>query len=459
MTKPLVALVGRPNVGKSTLFNKLVGERLAVVDDRPGTTRDRQIAEALWNGVTFDVVDTGGIEILSNDPKAKPLSTDSSDFIPQIREQAELAIQEAEAVVFVVDVTTGITSADSQVADILRKSQVMKEGKAFPPIFLAVNKNDNIERLSEIYVFYELGMGEPFGISAMHGVGTGDLLDAIVAALPKPESAEEDESIKIAIVGRPNVGKSSLLNRLLGEDRVIVSPIAGTTRDAIDTKMNYQGMPLTLIDTAGIRRRGKIEVGVEKYSVLRTYKALDRADVALLLIDAVEDIALQDAHIAGMVIEKQRSVVVIINKWDAIEKDSYTMNAVAEKVRQQLHFLDYVPLLFISAKTGLRVEQVMPMALRVQEERLVRISTGEVNRILREAMMKHAPTSSGGKRLKIYFASQVSTNPPTFVFRTNDPTLAHFTYQRFIENQIRERYPFLGTPIRLIFKGRGESDL
>ncbi|MBI5712654.1 MAG: ribosome biogenesis GTPase Der, partial [Chloroflexi bacterium] len=283
MTKPLVALVGRPNVGKSTLFNRLIGERLAVVDDRPGTTRDRQIAEALWNGITFDVVDTGGIEVLGRDPKAKPLSIDSADFIPQIREQAELAIEEANAVIFVVDVTTGMTVADEQAADILRKRQKQRDGVPYPPIFIAVNKNDTADRLSDIYPFYELGMGELYGISAMHGVGTGDLLDAVVAALPK-EEVEEDESVKIAIVGKPNVGKSSLLNRLLGEERVIVSPIAGTTRDAIDTKLNYEGMPITLIDTAGIRRRGKIEVGVEKYSVLRTYKALDRADVALVLI-------------------------------------------------------------------------------------------------------------------------------------------------------------------------------
>jgi len=458
MTKPLVALVGRPNVGKSTLFNRLVGERLAVVDDRPGTTRDRQIAEALWNGVTFDVVDTGGIEVLGHDPKAKPLSIDSADFIPQIREQAELAIEEANAVIFVVDVTTGMTVADEQAAEILRKRQKQRDGIPYPPIFIAVNKNDTVERLSDIYPFYELGLGELYGISAMHGVGTGDLLDAVVAALPK-EEVEEDESIKIAIVGKPNVGKSSLLNRLLGEERVIVSPIPGTTRDAIDTKLIYEGMPITLIDTAGIRRRGKIEVGVEKYSVLRTYKALDRADVALVLIDAIEGITLQDAHIAGMVLEKKRSVVVIVNKWDAVEKDSYSMNDFTEKVRTQLHFVDYVPLLFISAKTGQRVEQVMPMALRVQEERLVRVPTAELNRIVRDAMLKHAPTSRGGKRLKIFYAAQVGTDPPTFVFHINDPKLAHFTYERFMENQIRETYPFFGTPIQLVFKGRDEKDL
>jgi GTP-binding protein len=458
MPKPLVALVGRPNVGKSTLFNRLIGERLAVVDDTPGTTRDRQFAEAEWNGLLFDVVDTGGIEVLGRDPSAKPLSVDSADYITEIRTQAELAITEAEAVIFVTDVLTGITAADEQVADILRRHQKLVDGQRRPPVFLAVNKVDNLKRHDDVYDFYQLGMGEPFPISGLNGLGTGDLLDAVVAALPKPEAAEEDESVKVAIVGRPNVGKSSLLNKLLGEERAIVSPIPGTTRDAIDTRFEFQGLPVTLIDTAGVRRRGRINVGVEKYSVLRTYKAIDRADVALLLIDGVEGVTAQDAHIAGIVLEKNRSVVVVVNKWDAVEKDTYTMNVFTEKIRSELHFLDYVPVLFISAKTGQRVDQVLPTALRVQEERLVRIPTSELNRIVREAMMTHAPHSKTGQRLKIFYASQVGVAPPTFLFHVNDPKLVHFTYRRFLENQIRERYGFTGTPLRLSFRARSEKD-
>ncbi|MBM4423397.1 MAG: ribosome biogenesis GTPase Der [Chloroflexi bacterium] len=457
MPKPLIALVGRPNVGKSTFFNRLIGEPRAVVDDTPGTTRDRQFGESEWNGVAFDVVDTGGIEIASREPNAKPLSVDSADFIPEIRAQAELAITEADAVIFLTDAASGPTAADHEVADILRKHQKMADGQPRPPVFLAVNKGDNPARRDEAYGFYELGMGDPFPISAMHGIGTGDLLDAVIAALPKQEAVEEDTSVKVAIVGRPNVGKSSLLNRLLGEERAIVSPIPGTTRDAIDTQLEYEGMAVTLIDTAGIRRRGHISVGVEKYSVLRTLRAIDRADVVLLLIDAVEGITAQDAHIAGMVIDKNRSVVVVVNKWDAVEKDTHTMNIFTDTVRQGLHFLDYVPILFISAKTGQRTDQVLPTALRVQEERLVRIPTSELNQIVREAMDKHMPSFKSGRRLKILYASQVDTDPPTFLFHVNSPELVHFTYRRFLENQIRERYSFLGTPLRLSFRGRSDK--
>jgi GTPase len=458
MPKPLIALVGRPNVGKSTLFNRLIGERRAVVDDAPGTTRDRQFGEAEWNGIEFDVVDTGGIEVVNRDPNVAPLSTDSADFIPEIRSQAELAITEADIVIFMTDAATGPTGADHEVASILRRHQRNVDGQMRPPVFLAVNKGDNPERRDDAYVFYELGMGDPFAISAMHGLGTGDLLDAMVAALPKQPETEPDESVKIGIVGRPNVGKSSLLNKLLGEERVIVSPIPGTTRDAIDTKLEYEGMAITLIDTAGIRRRGHIDVGVEKYSVLRTLRAIDRTDVVLLLIDAVEGITAQDTHIAGMIIDKSRSVVVIVNKWDAIDKDTDTMNVFTEKVRQELHFVDYVPILFISAKTGQRVDQVLAMALRVQEERLVRISTSQLNQIVRDALDKHMPSFKSGKRLKIFFSSQVDTDPPTFLFHVNDPTLIHFTYRRFLENQIREQYSFLGTPIRLSFRGKRDKD-
>ncbi len=449
--KPLVALVGRPNVGKSTLFNRLAGERLAVVDDTPGTTRDRLVAESEWNGVVFDVVDTGGIDPTAGRGKP-PLSIASADFVKEIREQAQMAVGSADLVVMLVDAESGVTPADREVADILRKNQRRRGGKPFPPILLAVNKCDSVERFALAAQFYELGLGDPIPISALHGVGTGDLLDAIVAALPPiPQNeGEEEESVAIAIVGKPNVGKSSLLNRLLGEERVIVSPIAGTTRDAVDTEMTYNGVPITLIDTAGIRRRGRIETGVEKYSVMRSLRAIRRADVALLVLDATTPISAQDAHIAGFVLDAWKSVVVVVNKWDAVEKDTYTMNAYIAEIRQKLHFLDYVPILFVSAKTGHRVSRILPTALQVNEARLTRLPTSLVNRILQEAQDIHTPPTKSGKMLKIYFGAQVSVAPPTFVLQVNDPDLMHFTYLRFLENRIREAHPFPGTPIRII---------
>ncbi|TET96056.1 MAG: ribosome biogenesis GTPase Der [Anaerolineales bacterium] len=455
MPRPIVALVGRPNVGKSTLFNRLAGERLAVVDDKPGTTRDRLVAEAEWNGIIFDIVDTGGIDP-TNMSRLEPLSIDSADYISSIRDQAEIAAREADAVLLLVDVESGITPADEEIVEILRKQQRMVAGKLHPPVLLIVNRCDNAKRRAGAAEFYALGMGDPIPISALHGTGTGDLLDQLIETI-KPEATLEepdDESLKIAIVGRPNVGKSSLLNRLLGEERVIVSPIPGTTRDAVDTQLVHHGLPITLIDTAGIRRRGRIEPGVEKYSVLRALKAIERADVVLLLIDAAEGATAQDAHIAGMVIDKMKSVVVLVNKWDLVKKDSYTMNAYTEHVRQILNFLDFVPVLFISAKTGQRVSQVLPAALRVQEERLIRIPTGELNRLLQKALNAHAPPTRKGKRLNILFVSQVRTNPPTFLFHVNNPDLVHFSYSRYLENQIRNEYGFLGTPIRLSFRKR-----
>jgi GTP-binding protein len=455
MTKPVVALVGRPNVGKSTLFNRLAGERLAVVDDTPGTTRDRKVAEAEWNGITFDIVDTGGIDP-TNLRRKEPLSVDSADYIPQIRAQAEMAAYEADAILFLVDVENGVTPADQEVAGILRNLQQKRAGKLWPPVLLIVNRCDNSQRRAQAAEFYRLGMGNPIPISALHGTGTGDMLDELIESMgakPRPE-LELDTSVKIAIVGRPNVGKSSLLNRLLGEERVIVSPIPGTTRDAVDTQLTYHGTPITLIDTAGIRRRGRIEPGVEKYSVLRALKAMDRADVVLLLVDATEGVAAQDAHIAGMAIDKMKSVVVVVNKWDAIPKDTHTMPAYTLHVREQLNFLDYVPVLFISALTGQRIGQVLPTALRVQEERLRRIPTGEFNRLLQQALSAHAPPARKGKQLKITFASQVRSNPPTFLFHVNDPELVHFSYQRYLENRIRHHYSFLGTPLRLSFRRR-----
>jgi GTP-binding protein len=461
MPKPLVAIVGRPNVGKSTLFNRLVGEQRAVVDDRAGTTRDRLVAEAEWNGVRFDLVDTGGIEPLARAERSDdPLSVDSAQFIPQIRAQAEMAIADADAIIFMTEATAGPTAADREVADILRRRQVRRGDTLFPPVVLAANKAENPEREAEAVSLYELGMGEPMPISALHGTGTGDLLDALVnslAATPTPEPEAEDTSVKIAIVGRPNVGKSSLLNRLLGQERAIVSPIPGTTRDALDTPLVYQGVPVTLIDTAGLRRRGHIDPGVEKWSALRVFKAIARSDVALLVIDAGEPFTAQDAHVAGFVIDALKSAVVVVNKWDTVQKDEHTLDEFTRRLRTELHFLDYVPVLFVSAKTGQRTDQILPTALRVQEERLVRIPTSELNRIVREAVAEHPPQPFGNHLLKINYASQVRTDPPTFLFHVNDPELVHFSYQRYLENRLRAVYSFMGTPLRLSFRKKNKD--
>ncbi|MEZ0395143.1 MAG: ribosome biogenesis GTPase Der [Anaerolineales bacterium] len=454
--KPVVALVGRPNVGKSTLFNRLAGERLAIVDETPGTTRDRLVAEAEWTDVYFDIVDTGGIDPTHGGKT--PLSVGSAEFIEQIRAQALMAVQDADAVLFLTDGQAGVTPADREVADILRRRQKTVEGRPWPPIFVVVNKCESAQSRQAAAEFYELGLGEPYPISALHGTGTGDLLDALVAAFPPATPGEADDSVKIAIVGKPNAGKSSLLNRLVGEERAIVSPIPGTTRDAIDTRLVVNGLPVTLIDTAGIRKRGKIQPGVERYSVLRSFKAIERADVVLLLIDAVEGITAQDEHIAGFILDAWKSCVVLVNKWDAVEKDTYTLDAYTHQVRQALNFMDYVPILFISAKTGQRVGQVLPLALRVQEERLARITTAMLNRVLREAQDRQPPPTRAGRQLKIYYGSQVRNDPPTFVLHVNDPKLAHFSYLRYLENRFRETYGFLGTPIRIIVKGRREKE-
>jgi GTP-binding protein len=463
MPKPLVAIVGRPNVGKSTLFNRLIGERRAVVDDAAGTTRDRLVAEAEWNGVIFDVVDTGGIEPLPRVAGRGPvLAEDSAEFIPEIRAQAEMAIAEADAVVFMTDVTSGPTAADREVAQVLRRYQQRRDGQVYPPVILAVNKSESLAREAEAAEFYALGMGDPIPISAIHGTGTGDLLDAIVAALPSappPDFDEEDDdSIKIAIVGRPNVGKSSLLNRLLGQERAIVSPVAGTTRDAVDTHLLYGDQELTLIDTAGLRRRGHIDPGVEKWSAIRAFRAIARADVALLVVDATEPFTAQDAHIAGYILDEYKSVVVVVNKWDAIEKDEHTLTEYTRRLRAELSFLDYVPVLFISAKTGQRVDQVLPTALRVQEERLVRVPTSELNRLVREAVDTNPPHPRGERQLKITYATQARTDPPTFLFFVNDPELMHFSYKRYLENTLRRHYSFLGTPIRLSFRKKDKDE-
>lgn len=457
--RPVVALVGRPNVGKSTLFNRLAGERLAVVDATPGTTRDRLVAEAEWNGVVFDVVDTGGIDPMAMS-RGEPLSVGSAEYIDHIRTQAEIATRHADAIIFMVDVTSGVTSADEEVANIIRRMQRRKDGDLQPKVLLAVNRCENEQRRAEASQFYELGLGDPQPISALHGTGTGDLLDELIVLIAPSGPGEETEEsdLGIAIVGRPNAGKSSLLNKLLGEERVIVSPIPGTTRDAVDTRLVYEDKVITLIDTAGIRRRGKIEPGVERYSVMRALKAIERADVILLIIDAERGVTAQDTHIAGMVLDKTKSVVVLINKWDLIAKDTYTMDEYTQHVRSMLNFLDYVPVLFISAKTGLRVHKVLPLAIEVQEQRFVRIPTGELNRLLQKALAAHAPPTRKGRRLKFMFASQVRTDPPTFLFHVNDPDLVHFTYARYLENRIRSEYPFVGTPIRLSFRPRSRDD-
>lgn len=452
MSKPIVALVGRPNVGKSTLFNRIVGGRRAIVEDIPGTTRDRLYGDTEWNGVLFAVVDTGGLEILESTKRrrpqeqAAPLSTASIGFIPEIRQQAEMAIAEADLIVMLVDVLDGLTPADEDVADVLRRSD--------KPVLVAANKADNRERQQAAVEFYALGLGEVFPVSALHGLGTGELLDEIISALPAIEEVEEPDALKIALVGRPNVGKSSLLNKLLGEERAIVSAIPGTTRDATDTYLTWEGQPVLLIDTAGIRRRGRIEQGIEKYSVLRAIKAIARADVVVLLLDAQDLVTAQDAHVAGYILEEKRSIIVVVNKWDLIEKDTYTMDAYTKQIRADLRFLDYVPVLYISALMGQRVQKLLPLASEVYQERLRRIPTGELNRLVEDATIRHSPPHKAGKRLKFYYATQAGVDPPTFVFFVNDTRLAHFSYRRYLENQIRRRYRYLGTPLKLVFRSR-----
>lgn len=448
---PLIALVGRPNVGKSTLFNRIVGRRRAVVSETPGTTRDRLYEEAEWSGVPFHIVDTGGIELTAG-WGSEPLSEDSSRFMEGIVQQARIAIQDADAVIFVVDGQAGVTSADREVAEILRQSQ--------KPTVVAANKLESARLWDNAYEFYELAVGQVLAISALHGTGVGDLLDELVELLPAFTGEiddEEDDSIKIALLGRPNVGKSTLLNKLVGEERAIVSPLAGTTRDAIDTKLRWHGEEFTLIDTAGIRRRGRIDPGVEKYSVLRAIKALDRADISLLLLDAEDGITAQDTHIGGMLQEEESGVIILVNKWDAVEKDTHSVAAFTEEVRRRFDFLPFAPVLFISAETGQRVSKILPLVKEVQEARHKRIPTGRLNRLVRDAVARHPPPAKGGQNVKFFYTTQAETVPPTFIFFVNKPELIHFTYERYLENRIREVEPFTGTPIRLRFRARSEE--
>ena len=439
MAKPIVAIVGRPNVGKSTLFNRLVGERRAIVDETPGTTRDRMYGTVEWNGRLFTLVDTGGLEF------------EGADAINRgIIDQVEEAIERADVILFVVDAKEGPTSVDYDVADLLRKTD--------KPVILIANKADNPERTLSAVEFYQLGMGEPVAISSIHGYGTGDLLDDILRLIaPGGEEAEEEADLRLAIVGRPNVGKSSLVNALAGETRAMVSQVPGTTRDAIDTLIEYMDKSILLVDTAGIRRRGRIERGIEKYSVLRAIKAVERCDVAALVIDAEEGLTAQDAHVSGYVLDAAKGMIIVVNKWDLVKKGPATTAEYTRQIRRELRFMDYVPLIFTSAVTGQRVTKILDTALEIAKEREKRVQTSLINDAMQEAFVKHPPPSARGKTLKLMYVTQAGIKPPTFVFFVNDPRLVHFSYMRFLENEIRARFGFAGTPIRTIFKPRSEK--
>lgn len=445
MARPVVAVVGRPNVGKSTLFNRLIGERRAVVDAVPGTTRDRLYGTAEWRGREFTVVDTGGIG-MEGDPSRGSAVPVREDVLAQAQE----AMDEADVILFVVDAVTGPVPADHDVADLLRRSR--------KPIVVAANKADGDRQGRNSVEFYELGLGEGLPISALHGTGTGDLLDAIVERFePADVEPEEGPHLSLAIVGRPNVGKSSLINALLGKQRSIVSPVAGTTRDAIDTELQVDGRRVLLIDTAGIRRRGRIERGVEKFSVLRAIRAVERAEVAVLVIDAVDGVTAQDTHVGGYIQEARKGLIVVVNKWDLIEKDTNTAKEYTDRIRRDLSFVDWAPLVFISALTRQRVPRILELAETVQARRDMRVPTPKLMELVREAVSRHV-VSERGRQLKIYYATQAGTRPPTFVFFVNDPKLLHFSYQRYLENQLRAAFDFEGTAIRLVFRGRDEKD-
>lgn len=442
----MVAILGRPNTGKSTLFNRLVGERRAIVSDVPGTTRDRLYGDAEWLGVEFSIIDTGGLQ---DDDELGQLTT--RQIGERTQAQAHFAIEEADVILFLVDGRGGMTAADLDVAEVVRES-----GK---PVILGVNKTETETRRIAAFEFYELGLGEPIPFSALHGTGTGDLLDALVRQLPRADDVEEEDPLPaIAIVGRPNVGKSALLNTLIGSERSIVADLPGTTRDTIDSVVDWAGNRVLLIDTAGIRRRGRIETGIEKYSVLRAQRAVDRADVALVVIDADEGFTAQDQHIAGYVVEQGKGLVLVVNKWDLVTKDHRTMDEFRKKAAEAFNFAPWSPLIFISALTGQRVNQIIEIALHVIGEREKRIGTGELNRLVRDAVAKHPPPSRAGKWLKFYYATQVGSSPPRFVFFCNEPRSVHFSYERYLENQLREEYRFDGTPIVLHFRGRRRDE-
>ena len=441
MALPVVAVVGRPNVGKSTLFNKLIGKRLSIVEDTPGVTRDRIYAKGEWRNRQFMLVDTGGIETSTEDV-----------ILKQMRQQAELAIERADVIILVTDVRCGVTADDSAVASMLQKS-----GK---PVILAVNKCDTIgEPPMELYEFYNLGIGDPYPISAAHGHGTGDMLDALYEYLPEEDAEDDDEdNIRVAIIGKPNVGKSSLVNRIAGEERVIVSNVAGTTRDATDTVVENEEGTFTLIDTAGIRKKAKVTERIEHYSVLRAYMAVDRADVCLILIDAAEGFTEQDSKVAGYAHEQGKASIIVVNKWDLIEKDNKTMREYEDKLKNDFSFMSYAPFLFISAKTGQRVQKLFSLIREVYLQNNIRISTGMLNDVLAYATTRVQPPSDKGKRLKIYYITQASSKPPTFVIFVNRADLFHFSYQRYLENQIRSTFGLSGTPVRFVVRERAKDE-
>jgi GTP-binding protein len=440
MAIPLVAVVGRPNVGKSTFFNKMAGRRIAIVDDTPGVTRDRIYADCQWQRHSFTLIDTGGIDPYSEDP-----------LLLQMRLQAQIAIEMADAILFLVDGKEGMTGSDAEVADLLRRAN--------KPVLVAVNKIDNFEHEINAADFYELGFGTPHAISSVNLLGFGDLLDELCELLP--ESALEDageEAIKVAVCGKPNVGKSSLVNKLLGEERVMVSEIAGTTRDAIDSKLEHDGREYTIIDTAGIRRKARInDRTLERYSVIRAFDAIRRCDVALLLIDATQGVTEQDTKVAGYIEKEGKACIVVVNKWDSIEKETGTLESYKKQVLEELKFMDYVPVMFISALTGQRTHGILPLVAQVYNAASHRVTTGMLNDAIHDAIMVTPPPTDKGRRLRIFYATQQSVRPPTFVLFTNDPKLMHFSYERYIENYLRKTFPFDGTPIRIIVKGRDEK--
>ena len=436
MAKSIVAIVGRPNVGKSTLFNKLAGKRISIVEDHPGVTRDRIYTEVQWQDRTFTLIDTGGIEPHSEDLMLK-----------QMKQQAEVAIETAEVIIFLVDGQEGITPSDREVANLLRRAR--------KKIILAVNKIDAPKYKDNIYEFYNLGLGEPMGISSGQALGLGDLLDEIIKNLsPEEEEVYDEYTIKVAVVGKPNVGKSSLVNKILGEQRVIVSDVPGTTRDAIDTPFTMGEGKYVFIDTAGMRKRGKVFESIERYSVIRSLTAIERADVCLMLIDGKEGVSEQDSKIAGYIHDQGKAAVIIVNKWDIVEKDDKTVDKYKADIRNELSFMEYAPILFISALTGQRVNKVLGLVNHVSNQHAMRVSTGMLNDVINEAVLTNQPTVSGGRRLKILYAAQVSIKPPTFALFVNEPSLMHFSYQRYLENQIRKAFSFEGTPVRFLLRKR-----
>ncbi|KPC68167.1 GTP-binding protein Der [Thermoactinomyces vulgaris] len=434
MSLPVVAIVGRPNVGKSTIFNRLAGERIAIVEDQPGITRDRIYSRSEWNGREFHLIDTGGIEF-----------GDTDEIMNHIRNQVELALDEADVILFVADARDGVTTTDEEVARFLHRTN--------KPVILMVNKVDDIKYTENVFEFYQLGFEHVIPVSSLHGTGTGDMLDAVVEHFPDREEEEyEEDTIKVSLIGRPNVGKSSLVNALLGEERVIVSPVAGTTRDAVDTPFEFEGQKYVLIDTAGIRKRGKVYESIEKYSVIRALRAIERSDVCLIVIDGERGIAEQDKKIAGYAHEAGRAAIFVVNKWDAVEKDEKTMDRFKRRIREEFQFMHYAPILFVSAKTKRRIHTVLPEVNEVAEQHAMRVPTSVLNQVIQDAMVTTPPPSDRGRRFRVRYVTQATVKPPTFILFVNDPELSHFSYLRYLENQLRQAFPFKGTPLRILLR-------